>query len=171
MRSQRCRDAIDWVKVNCNDLSPDAIREVKLAGKFVKDRAPYLEKESTASVNKIRTIKDPIVQGEVLKHIKIALETDTDPRTGDRLHHGAGKITTPMIKWLIQWVETGTKPPYVKRGSAASRTREKLSSDEVEVLSYMRDRGIQCAISKSDPDMVMKIKRIYNKLVGEFDAS
>lgn len=114
MRLQNCREAIDWVLINCHHLSPDAAAEVKLASKFCKERAPYLEMQSTKAVNAIRVIKDPIIQGKVLEKVKEAIETRIDPRNGASLPTVAG-VTSPMIGWIIQWMETGEKPTYVPR--------------------------------------------------------
>lgn len=117
MRTQGCRDQIDWVQMHCHGLSEDAVAEVKAASKFCKERAPYLELQTTKSVNAIRTIKDPIIQGKVLQMVKEALESKTDPRTGDKLPLNlVGAITTPMVKWMIQYAETGERPLYIRRG-------------------------------------------------------
>lgn len=174
MRSQKCREMIEWTTTHCHDLSPDAVSKVKHAFKFVAEKAPYLENESTATVHKIRTIKDPIVQGDVLKIVKKALEENTDPRTGDKLRSSGSKITTPMVNWIIKWVETGEKPPYVKRGTIPVSTAGRkitLSKDKIDVLMAMREAGIREAIKNHTPDMVIRIKQLYSELVGEVDAS
>ena len=119
MRTQGCRDTIDWVLINCHGLSPNAAAEVKLAGRFCRERAPYLELQSTKAINAIRVIKDPIIQGKVLEIVKTAIEIKTDPRTGTKLHDVAG-VTTPMVQWILQWVETGTKPTYIPRTTTNS---------------------------------------------------
>lgn len=134
MRTQGCRDQIDWVEMHCHGLSKDAISEVKAASKFVKERAPYLELQTTASITAVRTIKDPIILGKVLQMVKDALAEKCDPRTGDKFTRNlVGVITTPMIKWMIQYAETGEKPPYIRRGSRPKRD----GYNEIEVLAIM----------------------------------
>ena len=141
MRTQGCRDMIDWVQLNCHGLSKDAVSEVKAAGKFCKERAPYLELQATKSINAIRTIKDPIIQGKVLQMVKDAIETKKDPRTGEKLKQNVvGVITTPMVKWMIRYAETGEKPLYTPRGS---RKRE---IDVTEFMNVISD------VLKAKPD-------------------
>lgn len=143
MRTQGCRDTIDWVLINCHGLSPNAAAEVKLAGKFCKERAPYLELQSTKAINAIRVIKDPIVQGKVLEKAKEAIETKTDPRTGGKLHDVAG-VTTPMVEWLIQWVETGVKPTYMPRKPKSTNGIDATDIMPIidEILAIKMDRKV-----------------------------
>ena len=139
MRTQGCRDSIDWVEQHCHGLSKEGINEVKTASKFVRDRAPYLDLQSTRAITTVRTIQDPIIQGKVLQMIKQALETKTDPRNGDKLQLNlVGVITTPMIKWMILWAETGEKPPYIRRGSAANLGD--VTAILVELATLKQDR-------------------------------
>lgn len=121
MRTQGCRDSIDWVEQHCHGLSKDGIQEVKAASKFVRERAPYLDLQSTRAITRIRTILDPIIQGKVLQMVKTALETKTDPRNGDKFPLNlVGAITEPMIKWMIGYAESGEKPAYARRGTATN---------------------------------------------------
>ena len=142
MRTQGCREMIDWVQLHCHGLSKDAVGEVKSASKFCKERAPYLELQTTGSVNAIRVIKDPIIQGKVLQMVKDALESKIDPRTGEKFKQNlVGVITTPMIKWMILYAETGEKPPYVPRGSQRKTIDAKeLMGIMAEVMKAKEDR-------------------------------
>jgi hypothetical protein len=144
MRLQNCRDAIDWVEINCHHLTPDAMAEVKMASKFVKERAPYLGLQSTQAVNAIRTIKDPIIQGKVLEKVKEAIETKKDPRNGEGLPIVAG-ITSPMVRWIQQWTETGAKPIYIPRSITRGPGIKSLDIlpliDEICALKFDRKIG------------------------------
>lgn len=167
MRTQGCRDMIDWVEQHCHGLSKDGIASVKAASKFCKERAPYLELQSTRSVNMIRTIQDPIVQGDVLKMVKTALETKVDPRTGESLHNKnlVGAITTPMVAWMIEYAETGVKPAYVRRGSA------KTPELDISELATLLDELMRTKEDKRTGDYVLtrammeKIKGLYSKVL------
>ena len=131
-KSDWCRQQIDKINQECygGELSADSIRDTKAAITFCK-RVPFLKLQSTMSVNKIRTIPDPIVQGKVLEMVKGALLQGIDPRSQERFNrsNGAMCITTPMISWMIKYAETGKKPPYLKRGSRVK------SVDPIEILS------------------------------------
>lgn len=160
MRTQGCRDQIDWVQLHCHGLSKEAVSEVKFASKFCKEHAPYLELQTTKSVNAIRTIKDPIIQGRVLEMVKHALDEKADPRTGDKFSKNTvGAITTPMIKWMIEYAGTGIKPAYVPRGQHVPR--EELNGVDVlplidEIITCKLDRKIgQYLISE---ELMTKIK-------------
>ena len=157
MRTQGCRDTIDWVLINCHGLSPNAAAEVKLAGRFCRERAPYLELQSTKAINAIRVIKDPITQGKVLEKVKEAIETKIDPRTGAKLHDVAG-VTTPMVQWILQWVETGTKPTYIARkptnGTGIQSSEIMPLIDKISTIKFDRKIG-QYLISE---DLMTEIK-------------
>ena len=145
MRTQGCRDAIDWVEVHCHGLSKDSVSMVKAVSKFVKERAPYLALQTTKSINTIRTINDPIIQGKVLEMVKAVLSEKIDPRTGEKLaSNTVGVITTPMVKWMIQYAETGEKPPYEKRGhnpKSDDVTPMLAALDELLSLKFDRRAG------------------------------
>ncbi len=163
MRTQGCRKAIDYVEKHCHGLSEDAKRDVTLATRFVEDRAPYLELESTKAVNAIRNIKDPIIQGEVLKKIKLILEERVDPRSGEKLPK-YGAITTPMIKWLIQWVETGEKPAYIPR--SAPKEAENNFIDVLAILDELLNVRIdrRAGIYPVSEEQISKIKNLREKI-------
>lgn len=141
MRTQGCRDQIDWVQTHCHGLSKEAISEVKNASKFVRERAPYLELQTTRSVNAIRTIKDPIIQGKVLEMVKEALKEGVDPRTGERFRckNNIGAITTPLIKWMVEYATTGVKPEYIPRGS---QPKSDVTAIVDEIIACKLDRRL-----------------------------
>ena len=119
-KSDWCRKNMDKVNRECygGELKEDTLRNTQKAIEFTR-RAPFMEMQSTMSVNRVRTIKDPIVQGKVLEMIKAALSSGKDPRTNEPFGRkdGIQCITTPLIKWMIEYAETGQRPPYVRRGS------------------------------------------------------
>lgn len=141
-KSDWCRKNMDRVNAECygGELSTDTLRDTKLAIEFTK-RAPFLELQSTKSVNTIRTIKDPIVQGKVLEMVKAALIEGKDPRTSEKFNRkkGAFCITTPLIKWMIEYAITGTKPEYVKRGS---QPKSDVTAIVDEIISCKLDRRL-----------------------------
>jgi len=140
-KSDWCRQHIDKINVECygGDLSKDTLRDTKLANDFCK-RAPFLSLQSTLTVNKIRSIKDPIIQGRVLEMVKSALESGKDPRTGERFKRKSGAmcITTPIVKWMISYSTSGVRPEYTKRNE--------------RVLPTQRVKWILNEITKLPPD-------------------
>lgn len=140
MRTQLCREAIELRDFNCYGMSKGASSEVKLASKFCRDRAPYLDLQSTKSITAVRVIQDPIIQGRVLEMIKSALEIGEDPRTGEKfVKNKVGVITTPMIKWMIEYATTGIKPEYVPRGS---NPKSDVTAIVDEIIACKLDRRI-----------------------------
>ena len=170
MRTQGCREMIDWVQLHCHGLSKDAVGEVKSASKFCKERAPYLELQTTKSVNAIRVIKDPIIQGKVLQMVKDALETKIDPRTGEKFRQNlVGVITTPMIKWMIEYAETGEKPIYIPRGSQKKSIDASDLMDIIsELLTAREDRRTgEYIIPKSTMKRLISFNEVLCKAVSQ----
>lgn len=169
-KSDWCRKNMDRVNAECygGELSTDTLRDTKLAIEFTK-RAPFLDLQSTKSVNTIRTIKDPIAQGKVLEMVKAALAEGKDPRTGEKFKRqkGAFCITTPMIRWMHKYATTGTRPDYVKRGSAQNIMTTIPSARELaelveELLACKCDRRTG---SYSIPKEIMdKVKNLRGKI-------
>ena len=140
MRTQLCREAIELRDFNCYGMSKGASSEVKMASKFCRDRAPYLEMQSTKSITAVRVIQDPIIQGKVLEMIKSALETGEDPRTGEKfVKNMVGVITTPMIKWMVEYATTGVKPEYIPRGS---QPKSDVTAIVDEIIACKLDRRL-----------------------------
>lgn len=140
-------------------MSKGASSEVKMASKFCRDRAPYLEMQSTKSITAVRVIQDPIIQGKVLEMIKSALETGEDPRTGEKfVKNMVGVITTPMIKWMIEYAITGTKPEYVKRGS---HPKSDVTAIVDEIISCKLDRRLGGYLISED--LMNKLRSIRGK--------
>lgn len=140
-------------------MSKGASSEVKMASKFCRDRAPYLEMQSTKSITAVRVIQDPIIQGKVLEMIKSALETGEDPRTGEKfVKNMVGVITTPMIKWMIEYAITGTKPEYVKRGS---QPKSDVTAIVDEIISCKLDRRLGGYLISED--LMNKLRSIRGK--------
>ena len=161
MRTQLCREAIELKDFNCYGMSSGASSEVKLASKFCREKAPYLEMQSTKSITAIRVIQDPIIQGRVLEMIKNALDQGIDPRTGEKFKRNkVGVVTTPMIKWMIEWATTGKKPAYIKRGSEPKTKPiclKRIESLTIDIMACKKDlRTGDFVLHRETMDKVMK---------------
>ncbi len=158
MRTQGCREKIDWVRANCGgNMSAEAVEKVKKASEFVRKKAPYLEMVATDVVNELRAIEDPIIQGKVLSMAKEAIETKRDPRTGKAMKHG---LSRPMALWLIEYAKTGKRPVVVK-----TRKQFELNKENLELLKIMRDGGLAICKQRGLIDTAYALNNFYEKLV------
>jgi hypothetical protein len=140
---------MDRVNKECygGELTPETMRESRMATAFCK-RAPCLSKQSTLTTNLVRTIKDPKIQGRVIEMVEDALKKNADPRTEEtfRRKSGAMCISTPMIKWMIRYAETGIRPNYTKRNVSKNKSITPNETivflDELLGLKFDRRTGL-----------------------------
>lgn len=171
-KSDWCRKNMDRIKDECygGELSPETMRDARTAIEFTK-RAPILALQSTLSVNTVRTIKDPIIQGKVLEMIKDTLESGSDPRTGDKFRRKSGAfcITLPMIKWMRKYAETGERPAYSRRGENKPTQLDIIALKVLftEILNSKKDRRTgEYPVSAKTMDNIRAFNEVLCKAVS-----
>ena len=123
---------------------------------LVKDATFDLDYISTGGVLVIKRHPRSAVREKLLKMVREAFETETEPITKKQM--GGKGITVPMLLDMIELIETGKVKPKPKYLTV------QITTENVETFKYMVRGGIKLCESYAKKEMIPKIERMGKTL-------